>query len=657
MDLQEDSAVKRKRVIDESYCVICEKSLTKENSKNPVVRNPTKEGLQSILDAADIHKDKVYDLLWPVKDDILALKQKVLFHKNCRANYTSQRNLQSVKRNQEILSSSEKKRKESSLASRRLSRASTSDFNIREQCFICGEREKKTNKLTQITTDKGETTRSKVLAAAEDRMDEEIRMRMLCHPDLFAFDAKYHRNCYSHYISERNIRAARSKNESESNFSVYDLAFKELTVELSNSIFSSRKIVMLLKDLHKRFLELLETGSSSDTFYASWKLKQKLQAYYGDKISFIERPGHTDFVCSISVTVGDALRKASELQTEIKESEESMLADTSLDCEENEENVVLHRAAGILRASMTNIDDMKNEYVGSDGIKVEACRIFVPDILYDFITWCTSSKDYENAVSSSDDDVDKKQPDLKVLSICHGIISHSKMVKTPLQLGLAIKVHHDFGSKKLSELLHSLGHAVSYNEVRQFVTSVANDQLSKTDNVYVPHGIKPVDTDDTCTFVDAAIDNFDLNEDSLDGKRTTHALATVIYQRCGGSEGCDTIPRTKQKSLSVNDYNEETIKRYNKPQKRPEPSSISDVSVLADGDQAVFSKFASKIKDFLWSICRGKHRSNMNIPSWAGFNSLLSTKDIPPNNSQIFSVNSCATIWPLYNLYSINCAS
>ena len=74
MDLQEDSAVKRKRVIDESYCVISEKSLNKENSRNPVVRNPMKEGLQSILDAADIRKDKVYHLLWPVKDDILALK-------------------------------------------------------------------------------------------------------------------------------------------------------------------------------------------------------------------------------------------------------------------------------------------------------------------------------------------------------------------------------------------------------------------------------------------------------------------------------------------------------------------------------------------------------------------------------------------------------
>ena len=134
-----------------------------------------------------------------------------------------------------------------------------------------------------------------------------------------------------------------------------------------------------------------------------------------------------------------------------------MLADTSMDCKENEENIVFYRAAGILRAGITNIDDMKNEYVGSDGIKVETCRNFMPDILYDFITWCTSSKDYENAVSSSDVDEDEKQPDLKVLSICHGIISHSRMVKTPLQLGLAINVYHDFGSKKALGITSQLG--------------------------------------------------------------------------------------------------------------------------------------------------------------------------------------------------------
>ena len=133
----------------------------------------------------------------------------MLFHKNCGANYTSKRILESVIRSQEVLLSSEKKSQESTLASRRLNRAYTSGFNIREQCFICAEREKKMNKLAQISTGTEKTARSKVLAAAEERMDEEIKMRMLCYPDLFAFDEKYHRTCYSHYILDRNIKAAR----------------------------------------------------------------------------------------------------------------------------------------------------------------------------------------------------------------------------------------------------------------------------------------------------------------------------------------------------------------------------------------------------------------------------------------------------------------
>ena len=119
-------------------------------------------------------------------------------------------------------------------------------------------------------------------------------------------------------------------------------------------------------------------------------LSKKLQAYYGDKISFIERPGLRDFVCSSSVTVGDALKKASELQKELKESGESTIVDVSGNYVQNDEYLILHRAAGILRASMINIDDMNNEYVGSDGIKIEPCRNFVPDVLYDFITCCTS---------------------------------------------------------------------------------------------------------------------------------------------------------------------------------------------------------------------------------------------------------------------------
>ena len=115
-------------------------------------------------------------------------------------------------------------------------------------------------------------------------------------------------------------------------------------------------------------------------------------------------------------------KKASELQKELEESEESTIVDVSGNYVQNDENLILHRAAGILRASMINIDDMNNEYVGSDSIKIEACRNFVLEVLYDFITWCTSWKDYENAVSSLDVDADKKQPDLKVCQFVMGLL-------------------------------------------------------------------------------------------------------------------------------------------------------------------------------------------------------------------------------------------
>ena len=208
------------------------------------------------------------------------------------------------------------------------------------------------------------------MAASEERLDEEVKLRMLPYPDLFAFDAKYHRNCCSLYISERNVKAAGKEARSESDFSVYDTALKTLTTELSNSIFSSRKTVMLLTDLNVRFIQILENLGVSEPNYASWKLKQKLKAYYGDKLSFIERPGLTGFVCSRSVTVGDALKKASERQNEIEENGKPLLEDDCVNRVEDNKKLVFHRAAGILRECMTSIKGMSDEYVGSDGVKM-----------------------------------------------------------------------------------------------------------------------------------------------------------------------------------------------------------------------------------------------------------------------------------------------
>ena len=81
---------------------MCEKSLEKDTTKNPVIKNPSKEGLKSLINAIEIRKDELYNLLRPMKDDVLSGKQKVLFHKNSRANYTSKHNLQCVKKSKRL---------------------------------------------------------------------------------------------------------------------------------------------------------------------------------------------------------------------------------------------------------------------------------------------------------------------------------------------------------------------------------------------------------------------------------------------------------------------------------------------------------------------------------------------------------------------------
>ena len=128
-------------------------------------------------------------------------------------------------------------------------------------------------------------------------------------------------------------------------------------------------------------------------------------------------------------------------------------------------------------------------------------------------------------------------------------------MQTALTLGLALQVHHDVGSMYLVDVLHNLGHCVSYDEVRRFTTSVAKlDQISQAGDDYVPRGIQSVDLANADTFVDAAMDNFDQNEETSAGKTTTHPMAAVLYQRCGAFNADESIPRTGKKASDVTAY-------------------------------------------------------------------------------------------------------
>ena len=206
----------------------------------------------------------------------------------------------------------------------------------------------------------------------------------------------------------------------------------------------------------------------------------------------------------------DALCKASELQN-LQQGDSTDLFE-----EPNTSHVseihLLYSAAGILRQHMSNIIEAKHHFDPSSKIGIDPCAKLVPDLMYDFFMWLTTS---------------------------------SRNIRSPITLGLALYVHHEFGSKQLVQELHALGHSISYDEVRRFLTSAAVNQ--KAQEVYIPTGLR--DSGVNKVQIDAAIDNFDQNEETLDGKSTTHAMAAVVYKLCAISHIDEhRIPRTAQKS-------------------------------------------------------------------------------------------------------------
>jgi hypothetical protein len=80
-------------------------------------------------------------------------------------------------------------------------------------------------------------------------------------------------------------------------------------------------------------------------------------------------------------------------------------------------------------------------------------------------------------------------------------------------------MHHVYGSKNLVETLHSHGFCASYNELRRYLTSLADHEINKIENgTYIPHGICSLPGE--VTLIQEGADNVDINTETIDGKDT-----------------------------------------------------------------------------------------------------------------------------------------
>ena len=114
----------------------------------------------------------------------------------------------------------------------------------------------------------------------------------------------------------------------------------------------------------------------------------------------------------------------------------------------------------------------------------------------------------------------EKNSDTKIASIGQAIIqaTRPRVLIAPLQEGLAVQMHHHFGSKFLIDSLNSHGFCSSYSEVKEFEVSAADAQDKE-----IP-GFTPGQ------FVQFIADNVDHNVRTLDGANTFHGMGIIAVR-------------------------------------------------------------------------------------------------------------------------------
>ena len=167
-------------------------------------------------------------------------------------------------------------------------------------------------------------------------------------------------------------------------------------------------------------------------------MKNKLKGHFGDDIYFAEIPGKSDVVVP--------RRNVRKLLHNFYTSTSG--ADVSPQTES------LMKTAGQLILSEIKAMPNARTYYPSFGDDHSVCEQvqYLPPSLQNLLREIFKNKDGE----------------MRVASLGQAIIqaARPRTVMAPLQLGLAVQVHHRFGSRGLAETLHRLGLCVPYNEVQ-----------------------------------------------------------------------------------------------------------------------------------------------------------------------------------------------
>lgn len=186
----------------------------------------------------------------------------------------------------------------------------------------------------------------------------------------------------------------------------------------------------------------------------------------------------------------------------------------------------MYHAAKNIRASLLSHDTAMPLPPYATDLSVN--NISLPNSVRSFLTWILTDENYQ------------LQRDLKHKSVQRLVKSFGQDLlyavskerqKTPNH----VAVKNLTGSKEVITLLNRFGHAISYDQVLQIETELAEEQLkTEVKGVILPKIIHPN------VFSTFCWNKIDILEETLSGRGTTHCTNGIIVQRQVAE--CDPLP-------------------------------------------------------------------------------------------------------------------
>lgn len=608
---------KRQRDSDFSAdkCLICQ-----EDRRDDFTRDASAKGLATLKEALTVRTlfncEKYTDAIEKLhKNQHIIDNQLVqlVYHKGCFSSFTSKDHLERLKKRhgkvQKLTCEKENAVPSKGYVSRR-----TIPPVKWELCIFC--QEGLTGGLRQVLTLE---TSDKIHKNKDCNFALSCRLAGIT--DLVAAKAKYHLRCYSKF--QKTV----AKTESSSTLfpSVLDqTCFKDVMDELKTGLQNGK--VFTVKTVWESYIGLVRSMSDDNTGRTDSNLmrcfRNEIQRHFGDRIEYVAQNSKQN-----SLLIFPTLEKNCISRKLIERTEELEVKDTECKllnkipkCDIDKDIIKsIYYVGTEIRSELKSLPS-HNSYDGIDRNHVE--KLVPPNLflLLSVILGCDENDESHD----------------KIFSLAQDIIYVASRGKTltPKHVGLGSTIHHATRSKSLVQLLNAAGHCASYETVEKTVTSIAKDEVGRWEangRVFIPPNLEHGH------FTQFAGDNINITVETLDGKGMFNATQYVAFQHGASDKSSlgtnDTRDIGTQRSFGPfipPGFHDVSSSGYSKKQ-RPTPIiPVNSPELLQSQCDAVD---LAKAKDLAWLLCRSSNTSVQKVPSWTGFNHIVS-----PFESEISTV-------------------